>query len=73
MTDKEKNKLATFLELKKNLSKIPEAINLVVKDFVKPYNFLNFGSNNQKNSSKKWERNNNNDKNDNINSKIKSK
>ena len=36
LTDKEKNKLTTFLEFKKNLSKILEAINLGVKNFAKP-------------------------------------
>ena len=63
LTDKEKNKLTTFLEFKNNLSKILEAINLGVKNFAKPLNLLNFGSKNQNTSSKKWVRN---DKNDNI-------
>ena len=63
LTDKEKNKLTTFLEFKNNLSKILEAINLGVKNFPKPLNFFNFGSKNQKTKPKKWERN---DKNDNI-------
>ena len=63
LTDKEKNKLITFLEFKNNLSKILEAINLGVKNFTKPLNFFNFGKNNQNISSKKWVRN---DKNDNI-------
>ena len=38
-------------------------INLGIKNFAKPINFLNFGGNNQNSSSKKWVRN---DKNDNI-------
>ena len=63
LTDKEKNKLTTFLQLKKNLSKILEAINLGVNNFARPLNIFNFGSNNQNASSKKWVRN---DKNDNI-------
>ena len=61
LTDKEKNKLTTFLELKNNLSKIIEAINLGVKNFSKPLNLFNFGSNNQNTSQKKWVRNDNND------------
>ena len=63
LTDKEKNKLTTFLEFKYNLTKILEAINLGVKNFAKPLNLFNFGSNNQNTSPKKWVRN---DKNDNI-------
>ena len=63
LTDKEKNKLTTFLEFKNNLSKIFEAINLGVKNFTKPLNLFNFGGNNQSTSPKKWVRN---DKNDNI-------
>ena len=63
LTDQEKNKLITFLEFKNNLSKILEAINLGVKNFAKPLNLFNFGSNNQNTSQKKWVRN---DKNDNI-------
>jgi len=66
LTDKEKNKLTTFLEFKNNLSKIFEAINLGVKNFAKPLNFLNFIGNNQNTSPKKWVRNDKNDKNDNI-------
>ncbi len=63
LTDKEKNKLTTFLEFKNNLSKILEAINLGFRNFAKPLNVFNFGSNNQNTSPKKWVRN---DKNDNI-------
>ena len=63
LTDKEKNKLTTFLEFKNNLSKILEAINLGAKNFAKPLNLFNFDSNNQNTSPKKWVRN---DKNDNI-------
>ena len=61
LTDKEKNKLTTFLELKNNLLKIMEAINLGVKNFSKPLNLFDFGSNNQITGQKKWVRNDNND------------
>ena len=63
LTDKEKNKLATFLEFKNNFSKLLEAINLGVRNFAKPLNLFKFLRNNQKITSKKWVRN---DKNDNI-------
>ena len=63
LTDKEKNKLTTFVEFKNNFLKILEAINLGVRNFAKPLNLFNFGSNNQNTSPKKWVRN---DKNDNI-------
>ena len=63
LTDKEKNKLTTFLEFKNNFSKLIQAINLGVKNFTKPLNFFNFNSNNEKISPKKWVRN---DKSDNI-------
>ena len=61
LTDKEKNKLTTFLEFKNNLLKIFEAINLGVGNFVKTLNLFNFDSNKQKISPKKWVRNENND------------
>ena len=63
LTDKEKNKLTTFVEFKNNLSKILEAINLGVRNFAKPLNLFNFDRNNQNTGPKKWVRN---DKNDNI-------
>ncbi len=63
LTDNEKKKLTTFLEFKKNLTKILESIILVFGDFTKPSKFLNFGSNNKNTTQKKWVRN---DKNDNI-------
>ena len=63
LTDKEKNKLTTFLEFKNNISKILEAINLGFGNFTKPLNFFNFGSNNKNTNQKKWVRK---DKNDNI-------
>ena len=61
LTDKEKNKLTTFLELKNNLSKILEAINLGFRNFTKDIMFLNFVGKNEKISPKKWVRNENND------------
>ena len=61
LTDKEKNKLTTFLEFRNNLLKILEAINLGVRNCSKPLNFFNFGSNKDK-SPKKWVRNDKNDK-----------
>ena len=66
LTDKEKEKLTTFLEFKNNFSKILEAINLGLRNFTKPSNFFNFGGNNKKTTQKKWVRNDKNDKNDNI-------
>ena len=68
LTDKEKNKLTTFLEFKNNFLKILEAINLWLGNFTKLLNFLNFDKNNQNKSLKKWVRNDKNDKNDNIKS-----
>ena len=61
LTDKEKNKLTTFLEFKKNLSKILEAINFGFTNFTKDIIFLDFDSKNEKKSQKKWVRNENND------------
>jgi len=63
LTDKEKNKLTTFLVFKNNLSKLLEAINLGLRNFSKSLNIFNFDKNNQNVISKKWVRN---DKNDNI-------
>ena len=63
LTDNEKKKLSTFLEFKKNVSKILEATKLIFLNFTKPLNFLNFGSNNQNTTPKEWVRN---DKDDNI-------
>ena len=61
LTDKEKNKLTTFLEFKKNLSKILEAINFVFRNFTKDIKFLNFDGKNKKINQKNWVRNENND------------
>ena len=62
LTDKEKNKLTTFLEFKNNISKILDAIKLGVSNFAKPLNFFNSDSKNQKIIPKKWVRNDKNDK-----------
>ena len=62
LTNKEKNKLTTFLEFKNNLSKILESINIAVRKLPKPLNFFNFDKNNQKLNPKKWVRNDKNDK-----------
>ena len=62
LTDKEKNKLTTFLELKNNLSKLLEAINLGVRNLIKPLSLFNFDNHNQNISPKKWVRNDKNDK-----------
>ena len=61
LTDAEKKKLTTFLEFKKNFSKILEAINLGFVNLTKPANFVNFDRKNIKLSPKKWVRNDNND------------
>ena len=63
LTENEKKKLTTFLELKNNFSKILEAIYLGFSNFMKSSNFFNFGSNKQNTTQKKWVRN---DKNGNI-------
>ena len=61
LTDKEKNKLTTFMEFKNNLLKILEAIKLGISNFKKPLNFLNFERNNRNIIPKKWVRNHKND------------
>ena len=63
LTDTEKKKITTLVELKNNFSKILQAINLGFGNFTKPSNFFNFGSINKNITPKKWVRN---DKNDNI-------
>ena len=63
LTDTERKKLTTFLELKNNFSKILEAINLGLSKFTKTSNFFNFVRNNKNTNQKKWVRT---DKNDNI-------
>ena len=66
LTYKEKNKLTTFLEFKKNLSKILESINLGIKNFTKTLKNFNFDNNNENINPKKWVRNDKNDNDDNI-------
>ena len=61
LTDNEKKKLTTFLELKNNLSKTLKAINLGLSNFTNLLKNFNFGSSNQNTTSKKWVRNNKND------------
>jgi hypothetical protein len=61
LTDNEKKKLTTFLELKNNFLKILESFNLVFSGFTKPSNFFNFGSKNKNTTQKKWVRNYKND------------
>ena len=61
LTDKEKNKLTTFLEFKKNLSKILEAINFGFRNFTKDIISIDLDGKNKKISPKKWVRNENND------------
>jgi len=61
LTDKEKNKLITFLEFKKNFSKILEAINLGFRNFTKDIILFKLVSNPKRLSPKKWVRNENND------------
>ena len=61
LIDKEKNKLTTFLEFKKNLSKILEAINFGFRNFTKDIKFLNFDGKNKKINQKNLVRNENND------------
>ena len=63
LTDKEKNKLTSLEELKNNLAKILEAINLAISNLTKSLNFFTFDRNNQNINQKKWVRN---DKNDNM-------
>ena len=63
LTDKEKSKLITFLEFKKNISILITAFNVALNNFTKPFNIFNFQGNKQNISTKKWVRN---DKNDNI-------
>ena len=61
LTNQEKNKLKTILELKKNVSKLLEAISLARKDFFNSNNFLKFGRKYENLNKKKWVRNGEND------------
>ena len=68
LTDEEKTKLKTLVELKKNILLLIEATSLASKDFLNLNNFFKFKINNEINNEninkKKWVRNG---KNDNIN------
>ena len=61
LTDKEKSKLTTFLEFKKNILKILDAFNYGFRNFAKDIFFLNFDAKSKKISPKKWVRNSNSD------------
>ena len=61
LTNQEKNKLKTIVELKKNVLTLMEAISLARKDFLNSNNFLKFGRNNENLNKKKWVRNGEND------------
>ena len=63
LTDKEKKRLKTLLEFKKNFLKIFEALNLAVANLKDSMQYLAFFRNNKNINKKKWVRN---DKNDNI-------
>ena len=61
LTNKEKNKLKTVVELKKNVSLLIEAISLARKDIFNLNNILKFGRKNENLNKKKWVRNTEND------------
>ena len=65
LTEQEKIKLTTLLELKKNLQKLIDALLLGFSNFKNSLFFLKFNENNKNINQKKWVRN---DKNDNIKS-----
>ena len=61
LTDNEKKKIITFLELKNNLSKTLKAFNIGLSNFPNILKNFNFGGSNKNTTSKKWVRNNKND------------
>ena len=61
LTDQEKNKLKTLVELKKNISTLIQAISLARSDFWNSINILKFGTKNENLNKKKWVRNDEND------------
>ncbi len=67
LSDKEKNRLKTLVEFRKNVSTLMEAILLARKDFLNLNIILNFGRNNKNLNKKKWVRNTENDNIDNSN------
>ena len=62
LTNQEKNKLKTIIELKKNVLTLIKAISLARKDFFNLNNYIKFGRNNENLNKKKWVRNGENDK-----------
>ena len=67
LTNLEKNKLKTIVELKKNVSTLKDAISIARKDFFNSKNFLKFANSNDNLNKKKWVRNEENDNIDNSN------
>ena len=61
LTNQEKKKLKSIVELKKNVSKLMEAISLARKDFFNSKNFLKFVRNDDNFNKKKWVKNVEND------------
>ena len=60
LTNKEKDKLKTVVELKKNISTLLEAISLARKDFLNSNNITKFGRKNENLNKKQWVRNDEN-------------
>ena len=60
LTNKEKDKLKTVVELKKNISTLIEAISLARKDFLNSNNITKFGRKNENLNKKQWVRNDEN-------------
>ena len=69
LTNLEKNKLKTIVELRKNVSTLKEAISLARKDFFNSKKFVKFTRNNDNINKKEWVRNGENDNIDNSNQK----
>ena len=61
LTDQEKNKLKTIVELKKNISTFIKAISLAKKDFLNSNNILKLLRKNENFNKRKWARNPEND------------
>ena len=61
LTNKEKNKLKTLVEFKKNILLLLEAVSLASKDFLNLNNFFKFKINNENINKKKWVRKGEND------------
>ena len=60
LTDKEKTKLKTYVEFRKNLSIFLEAISLLLKNFLNLINISKLDKNNENLINKKWLRNHEN-------------